>query len=69
MIRKLARDDETKPTHLRVVAVAALGDLGDEGDVALLERLSTAGSKRVTAAAKHALQKVRRRVSAGGTGP
>ena len=60
-IRKLAADDGTKPTHLRVVAVAALGDLGNEEDMVLLERLVAGPGKRIKNAAEHALKKVRLR--------
>ncbi len=63
-IRPLAASDATKPTHLRVVAVAALGDLGDETDLALLDRLATSAAGQLKGAAELAARKVRSRRSA-----
>jgi HEAT repeat protein len=57
-IRKIAGDDATKPLHLRVVSVAALGDLGDETDLALLDRLAASASGQLKGAAELAAKKV-----------
>jgi hypothetical protein len=60
-IRKVAMDENTKPMHLRVVAVAALGDLGDDADLALLDRLAAGAKGRLKSAAARALKKLRAR--------
>ena len=57
-IRRIAGNDNTKPTHLRVVAVAALGDLGDETDLPLLERLSSSAKGQLKGAAELALKRL-----------
>jgi len=62
-IRKLAGDESTEPLHLRVVAVAALGDLGNADDLALLEALGSSKTSRLAKAAAHALKKIHERSS------
>ena len=57
-VRALAADDATKPTHLRVVAIAALGDLGDCTDLALLHVVSASASGQLRAAADLAARKI-----------
>ncbi len=59
-IREIAGNDSTKPTHLRVVTVAALGDLGDETDLPLLERLSSSAKGQLKSAAALALKRLDR---------
>jgi len=63
-IRELAADDATKPVHLRVVSVAALGDLGDDSDLPLLECLASTASGQLQSAAALAHSKLAAR--AGG---
>ena len=58
-IRALAGSDDTKPTHLRVVAVAALGELKDAESAHLLERLSNEATGQLQAAAQLALKRVK----------
>ncbi len=62
-IRALAGDDATKPLHLRVVSIAALGDLGDQSDLALLDRLAASGTGQLKSAAALAAKKVRARAA------
>ncbi len=62
-IRKLATDENTKPTHLRVVSLAALGDLGNDTDLALLDRLAKSAKGQLKSAAAFAAKKVRRRAA------
>jgi HEAT repeat protein len=62
-IRELAGDESTKPTHLRVVSIAALGDLGDETDVPLLERLSSSAKGQLKSAAALATKKITARAA------
>lgn len=57
-IRALAGSDETKPTHLRVVAIAALGELSDTESVPLLAKLSQEATGQVQAAAELALKRI-----------
>jgi len=62
-VRKLASDKNTKPTHLRVVSLAALGDLGDDTDLQLLNRLATSATGQVKSAAALAATKIRKRAA------
>jgi len=70
-IRKLAADENTKPTHLRVVSLAALGDLGDSSDLPLLDRLAESATGQLKSAATFAAKRIRKRAAeageAGGT--
>jgi hypothetical protein len=68
-IRALAASDETKPTHLRIVAVAALADLGDETDLALLDRLASSAAGQLKGAAALAAKKVGQRAASRGPTP
>ena len=58
-IRKIAVSEDTKPRHLRIVAVAALGELKDAESTALLERLAKAATGQLRAAAELALKRIR----------
>ena len=58
-IRKIAHDDATKPRHLRIAAVAALGELKDAESVAFLEKLFKASKGQLRAAAELALRRIR----------
>jgi hypothetical protein len=62
-IRKLASDDATKPAHLRVVSIAALGDLGDGSDLTLLDRFGKSATGQLKPAAALAAKKVRARAA------
>jgi len=59
-IRNLAADQSTKPTHLRVVSIAALGDLGDAADLPLLERLAESSRGQLKSAAALAAKKIKK---------
>ncbi len=59
-IRKLAGSDETKPRHLRIVAVAALGELKDAEGTAFLEKLAKESTGQLRAAAELALKRIRK---------
>jgi hypothetical protein len=60
-IRKLASNKDTRPTHLRVVSLAALGDLGDDTDLPLLDRLAKSAKGQLKSAAAMAAKKIRKR--------
>jgi HEAT repeat protein len=62
-IREIARDD-TQPLHLRVVSAAALGDMGDDSDLAVLDRLAAGPKGRLKSAAAHAAKRIKARVAA-----
>ena len=57
-IRALASSDQTKPEHLRIVSVAALGDLKDTESTPLLERLSKEATGQLQSAAQLALKRI-----------
>ncbi len=61
--RKLVSDKNTKPTHLRVISVPALGDLGDDTDLPLLDRLAKSAKGQLRSAATFAAKKVRKRAA------
>jgi len=60
-IRRLA-EDKTQQLHLRVVSVAAIGDLGDDSDLALLDRLAAGPKGRLTSAATFTAKRIRKRI-------
>jgi HEAT repeat protein len=62
-IRKLAGDEDTEPAHLRVVSLAALGDLGDDTDLPLLDRLAKSAKGQLKSAAALAAKKIRKRAA------
>jgi len=57
-IRALAASDQTKPEHLRIVSVAALGDLKDTESIPLLEKLSKEATGQLQSAAKLAIKRI-----------
>jgi len=57
-IRALAGDDGTEPVHLRIVAVAALGELKDMQSAPLFERLSKEATGQLQSAAQLALKRI-----------
>jgi len=57
-IRALAGDDGTEPMHLRIVAVAALGELKDMQSAPLFERLSKEATGQLQSAAELALKRI-----------
>ena len=57
-IRALASSNNTKPTSLRIAAVAALGDLKDTESIPLLERLSKEATGQLQSAAQLALKRI-----------
>ena len=57
-IRALAGNDDTKPAHLRVVAIAALGELKDRESISLLEKLSKEATGQLQQAANISLKKI-----------
>jgi hypothetical protein len=59
-IRALAASNETKPEHLRIVSVAALGDLKDTESIPLLEKLSKDATGQLQSAARLALTRLSR---------
>jgi hypothetical protein len=61
--RETAADTAAR-ARLRTACIAAIGGLGNEEDVALLERLAQAGDTRVKQAAAYQLKELRQRVSA-----
>ena len=62
-IRRMAEDSRTSPTHLRVVAIAALGDLGGQTDMELLERLAANAEGQLRSAAALAAKKIKKRAA------
>ena len=68
-IREIAGNDNTKPTHLRKVAAAALGDLGDDSDLPLLERLASSARGQLKSAAALALRKIKKRAAKAPAAP
>lgn len=57
-IRALASSGQTKPEHLRIVSVAALGDLKDTESIPLLEKFSKEATGQLQSAAKLALKRI-----------
>ncbi len=58
-IRRIAARGGTRPTHLRIVAVAALGELEDAESTGLLEKLVKESTGQLHGAAEHALKRIR----------
>lgn len=57
IIRDLAQ--ENLPTNLRIAAVAALGDIGTDEDIPILEKIITNEHKRYQKAARTAITKIK----------
>ena len=66
-IRALAASNETKPEHLRIVSVAALGDLKDTESIPLLEQLSKTATGQLQSAARLALTRLSQPIPSNST--